>query len=108
MFTSQMKRVIETSDVLGTVEVPEGTCEVCALAEAAFDEATGRLVVKLEALLRPAGFLATERHFSADWLPANETITESVAREECHDVARETFHRWVRRVREAAPSLHAV
>ncbi len=103
-----MKRVIDTSEVLGTVEVPEGTCEVCASAEAGFDEAAGKLVVKLEAFLRPAGFLVKERHFSADWLPANETITESVAREEGHEVAREIFHRWVRKVREAAPSLHHV
>ena len=103
-----MKRILDTSEVLGTVEVPEGTCEVCVSAEAGFDEAAGRLVVKLDAFLRPAGFLAKERHFRADWLPANETVTESVAREEGHEVAREIFHRWVRRVREAAPPLHHV
>jgi hypothetical protein len=40
----------------------------------------GRLVVKLEAFLRPAGFLAKKRHFRADWLPANETVTIRRAR----------------------------
>lgn len=104
----QMKRVIDTSEVLGTVAVPEGTCELFAAADAGFDEAAGQLVVKLEAFLRPAGFLAKERHFRANWLPANETVTESVAREESGEVAREIFHRWVRRVRESAPSLHHV
>jgi hypothetical protein len=103
-----MKRVIDTSEVLGTVETPEGNCEVCASAEAGFDEPAGRLAVKLEAFLRPTGLLVKERHFRADWLPENETVTESVAREECHDVAREIFHRWVRKVREAAPQLHHV
>jgi len=102
----QMKRVIDTSEVLGTVETPEGTCEVCASADAGFDEETGRLVLKLEAFLRPTDLLAKERHFRAHWLPANESVTESVAREECHDMAREIFHRWVRKVREAAPQLH--
>jgi hypothetical protein len=101
-----MKRVLSTSEVLGTVELPEGTCEVCASADAGFDEAAGRLAVNLEAFLRPASLRAKERHFRADWLPANETITESVAREECHEVAREIFHRWARKVREAAPQLH--
>lgn len=101
-----MKRVIETSEVLGTVETPEGRCELGASSDAGFDEAAGRLVVKLEAFLRPAEFLAKERRFRAKWLPENETVTETVAREECHDVAREIFDRWVRKVREAAPRLH--
>lgn len=103
-----MNRILDTSEVLGTVETPEGTCELCVAAKAGFDESAGRLVVQLDAFLRPAGFLAKERHFRADWLPANESVTESVAREESSEVAREIFHRWVRRVRESAPALHHV
>jgi hypothetical protein len=103
-----MKRVIDKSEVLGTVEVPEGLCEVCASADAGFDEGAGRLVVQLEAFLRPAGLLVKERHFRADWLPQNATVTESVTREESGEMAREIFHRWVRKVREAAPQLHHV
>lgn len=104
----QMKRVIDTSEVLGTVETSEGTAEVCASANASFDEGKGRMTLELEAFLRPADLVAKERHFRADWLPPNETVSESVARDECHEVAREIFHRWVRRVREAAPKLHHV
>ena len=103
-----MKRVIDTSEVLGMVETPEGSSEVCASADAGYDEAAGRLVVKLEAFLRPAGLLVKERHFRTDWLPASETITESVTREESPEVAREIFHRWVRKVREAVPALHHI
>jgi hypothetical protein len=103
-----MKQIIDTSEVLGTVEGPEGRCELCAAAEASFDEGLGRLVVKLEAFLRPTDLLIKERHFRADWLPKNETVTESVAREECHEVAREIFSRWVRKVQESAPKLHHV
>jgi hypothetical protein len=103
-----MKRIIDTSEVLGMVEMPEGACELCASADASFDEATGRLVVKLEAFLRPTDLLVKERHFRAEWVPENETVTEAVAREECHELAREIFHRWVRKVREAAPQLHQV
>jgi hypothetical protein len=108
MVLLQMKRIIDTSEVLGTVEAPEGVCELCASADASFDEEAGRLVTKLEAFLRPTDLLVKGRHFRADWLPENETVAESVAREECHDVAREIFSRWVRKVREAAPKLHRV
>lgn len=101
-----MKQVIDTSEVLGTVQMEEGPCEVCVSAGATFDEAAGRLAVKLEAFLRPAGLLTKERHFRAPWLPKDEVVTEAVAREECHEVARDIFQRWVRKVREAAPGLH--
>lgn len=101
-----MKRVVDRSVVLGTVEVRKGTCEVCASADARYDEAAGRLVVKLAASLRPAGLLVKERHFHADWLPANETVTEAGALDECDAEAREIFDRWVRKVRASAPQLH--
>jgi len=108
MVLLQMKRIIDTSEALGTVEMPQGVCELCASADASYDEETARLVVKLEAFLRPTDLLVKERHFRIDWLPKNETVTESVAREECHEVAREIFQGWTRKVREAAPQLHHV
>ncbi len=104
----RMKQILDTSEVLGAVEGPEGDCEVCVTADAGFDDSAGQMVVKLDSFLRPTGLLVRERRFRAAWLPANETVTESVAREECHEVAREIFHRWVRKVREAAPALHHV
>jgi len=103
-----MKHIIDTSEVLGTVDAPEGPCEVCVAADASFDEAAGKLVVKLDAFLRPTDLLAKERHFRAAWLPKSDTVIESVAREEAHEVARGIFHRWARKVREAAPQLHNV
>jgi hypothetical protein len=102
-----MKRVIDTSEVLGTVELPNGTCEVCATACAEYDEGSSRLVVRLDSFLRTADLRAKEREFSADWLPKAEVVTESVGPEETVDFARDIFHRWVRKVREAAPSLHS-
>ena len=103
-----MKRIIDTSEVLGRADTLEGPCEVCASADASFDESSGRLVVKLDAFLRPTDLLAKERHFRAGWLPNSATVIESVAREESHEVAREIFHRWTRKVREAAPQLQQV
>jgi len=103
-----MKRVIDTSEVLGTVETPEGVSELCASAVAGFDEADGRLTMTLEAFLRPVDLRAKERHLRADWLPDSQIVTESMDPEETGEVAREIFHRWVRKVREAAPRLHPV
>jgi hypothetical protein len=100
-----MKRVIDTSEVLGTVDTPEGLCEVCAAADANYDEEASCLIVKLSAHLRTTDLRAKEKSFSADWLPKPEMLRESVGPEETVDLARDIFHRWVQKVREAAPGL---
>ena len=101
-----MKQVIDTSEVLGTLETPEGIREVCVSADAQFDEGAGRLVVKLEAFLRNTDLVSKEKRFPAGWLPKPETVRESVGPDETVELAREIFHRWVRKVRAAAPTLH--
>ncbi len=103
-----MKRVVDTIEVLGTLDQPGGACEVCATAQAEYDDPSGRLTVRTQAFLRPCDLLVKEKHFRTDWLPTNETITESVAPEETHDAARSIFHHWVRKVRDAAPELRHV
>jgi hypothetical protein len=44
-----MKRIIDTSEFLGVVDTPEGQREVCAAAEASYDEDAAKLIVKLDA-----------------------------------------------------------
>lgn len=101
-----MKRIIDTSEVLGTVELPAGPCEVCASALAAYDEEAGRVEVQLDAFLRTVDLLAPERRIAADWLPKAEIVRESADPDEAGALARDVFHRWVRKVRQAAPPLH--
>lgn len=103
-----MKRVIDTSEVLGSMELSEGNCELCATAEADYHDDTHQLIVHLDSLLRTTDLRTPERHPSAQWLPKPETICESVGLDESMDVARDIFHRWARKVRESAPSLHGV
>lgn len=104
-----MKRVIDTSEIIGTLNLADGRrCELCASAVARYDESAGRLVVELTAFLRPVGSPAKAGRLRADWLPGDQTVTESVDWGESVELARDVFHRWVRRVREAAPALHPV
>jgi hypothetical protein len=101
-----MKRVIDTSEVLGTLETPDGTCELCASADASYDDGAGRLIVRLESFLRTTTLRAKEKRVAANWLPKPETVTESTGPDDTVELARDIFHRWVKKVREAAPSLH--
>jgi hypothetical protein len=102
-----MKRIIDTSEVLGTVDLPTGSCELCAAADANYDEEMNRLLVRLTSFLRTTDLRAKEKQLSATWLPKPETLMESVGSDEALDAARDIFHRWVRKVREAAPALHS-
>ena len=101
----EMKRVTDTTKVLGTVELPQGRCEVCASADAKYDEEATRLEVKMDAFLRTTDLLTKERRFPADWLPKPETVRETVGPDETVEMAHDIFHQWVRRVRQAVPAL---
>jgi hypothetical protein len=100
-----MKRVIDTTETLGPVATPEGGLEVCAAADARYDEDSAQLQVKLNAFLRSTDLRAKEQQFVADWLPKPETVVESVGPDETAEVARDVFRRWVRKVREARPPV---
>lgn len=101
-----MKRIIDVSEVIGTVETPVGEYEVCASADANYDPDARQLVVRLESFLRSTDIRVTEKHVPAEWLPKAETITESVGSEEALALARTLFQRWVQKIRRASPSLH--
>lgn len=96
-----MKQLIETLEVMGTIESSRGPYEVCAAAAAHFDTQQHKVIVELEAFLRTTNLLVKEDHRTADWLPKAQTISESVSEEEAADAAREIFHVWVKKVRTA-------
>src|SRR5687768_1736740 len=100
-----MRRVIDTSEVLGQVDTPQGECEVCAAATASYDEEAGKLLVDLEAFLRTTDLRSKEKRLSAEWLPKPVHLRESAGPEETGEMARDIFHRWARKVRETIPAL---
>jgi hypothetical protein len=85
------------------VEVKNGRYQLCVEAEANYDEAQSLLVVQLDSFLRPADFKQGTHRLSPDWLPRKESVKESVASDEAMDVAKEIFHRWVKRVHHSNP-----
>lgn len=102
-----MKKVIDTLEVLGTVDWNGEPHELCAEADARYNGSSGKLEVRLEAFLRSTNLLVEERHVTAPWLPATQTLSEGVDPDETVDAAQDIFHGWVRKVRQSAPALHS-
>ncbi|MBI3849966.1 MAG: hypothetical protein HY298_06700 [Verrucomicrobia bacterium] len=104
MISSQMKRIISTSEIIGSFTRNDREFEVCASAEADFDEARSQLRLELDSFIRPVDIRSKEKHLVADWLPKKESLQESVSQAEAVELAKEIFHRWVGKVRQSVPS----
>jgi hypothetical protein len=98
-----MSQILSTSEILGTINLPQGECEVMATAKADYSTRSGNLVVALEACARSN---KSDEPLDATWLPDPENVAESVEPNEAGEVARDVFRSWVRKVRAAAPPIH--
>ena len=98
-----MRKVISLSEIVELLELEEGWDEVCATAEANYNEATSSLAVKLDSFVRPVDLLATERHLTPRWLHRPDTVRQTVPLDEAVPLARDIFQRWVKKVRQSIP-----
>ncbi len=98
-----MKRVISTSEIIGSFARDGREFEVCATAEADFDETSSQLQLELDSFIRPVDLRSKEKHLPTDWLPKKQNLKESVSQDEATDLAKEIFHRWVGKVRQSVP-----
>ena len=98
-----MRKLISSSEVVESVHGDGGEWEVCAVAEAAYDESDSRVVVELESFLRKASTSGEGEVRHPPWLPGKSRVTEQAPREEASQVAHDVFASWVRKVRHSIP-----
>lgn len=101
-----MKGILNSSEIIGTLQTPQGEAELCASADAEYEQGDRKLAVRLDVFARLTSIAGKEQRVSLNWLPRAQTVTENVSIEEAGEVARDIFRRWVRKIREAAPALH--
>jgi hypothetical protein len=102
-----MQNRFSTSEIVEIIIRGGKDHEVCATAEGEYDEARSELVLHLDAFQKAADIRVKEEVQRPGWLPQPQTVREKVPREEATELAREIFHRWAGRVRQAIPSLIA-
>ena len=98
-----MNKLISTSQIVDTIEFSGEEWEVCAAADATYEQSTSRVVVELESFLRKSSIGGDGEVRRVDWLPEKRCVTEHAPRIEATQVAHDVFVSWVRRVRQ---SLH--
>lgn len=98
-----MKKLLSTSQIVSNFEISGRAFEICATADASFDETPSSLLIELDSFVRPVTPQPKGDHLDAGWLPKNQTLTEHVAATEASDLARDIFHRWVQTIRESIP-----
>jgi len=98
-----MKTILSTSEIIGFLAQPENELEICATAEANFDEANSQMEVELDSFVRPVDDHSREKPVCPCWLPKKQITREIVPRSEALELARDIFHHWVGRVRQSCP-----
>ena len=100
--THTMKQILSTSEIVRNLDLEIEPKELCATAEAGYDEDESMLVIKLDAFVRQVHHTGPDICTRPDWLPKQEILREGVDPEEASDMARDIFRRWTKKVQEAA------
>jgi hypothetical protein len=96
-----MENAISISEVIGTIE--DGKIEICASADAGYDQAKERVFVSLEAFARRVSAYGDGSRIPIPWLPAREHVTNDLPREDAVPFAKDVFRSWAQKVRRAVP-----
>jgi len=96
-----MRKVLSISEIVQDLNLEAEPKELCASAEAHYDDDTAKLVVQLDAFVRQVRHAVPDVCTRPEWLPRPETLREGVAAEEASDLAREIFRRWTKKVRDS-------
>lgn len=99
-----MRRVVSSSEIVGTCEWRGQMIDVSAHSDAHYDEAAGKMLVKLMADAEPADLEFHPEWIKPDWLPAKQTVAEHLSYEEALPAAKNIFRSWSRKVRESMPA----
>ena len=102
-----MRKVLSISEIVQDLDLEAEPKELCATAEADYDERKATLIMKVDAFVRQVHHAGPDECTRPDWLPTAETLREGVSSEEASDLARDIFHRWTKKIREAA-EVHKV
>ncbi len=102
-----MRKILSTSEIVQDLDLEAEPKELCASADADYDERKSTLMIKLDAFVRQVHHAGPDVCTRPEWLPKPETLREGVGPDEASDMARDIFHRWTKKIRESAEAARA-
>ncbi len=99
-----MKKLISISEIVERLEMDDTIVDVCASADAEYDDVRGLIEVRLGCSAVRGDIRPGPAPPPPEWLPRATVVREAVPLEEASEEARSIFAHWVRQVRHAIPS----
>lgn len=99
-----MKKTFK-EEIVGTFGLGVRIYDVCATAEAEYDDSNGKLVIVLDRSLRLKDIAAPETYLETDWLPKRNRVEYRACPEEIDATVGEVFRFWVKKVSASIPRL---
>ena len=100
-----MRKVLAISEIVRDLDREAEPRELCAAADADYDDASSTLIVSLDSFVRQVRHAAPDVCTRPEWLPKGEVLREKVPVEEASDLARDIFQRWTRKVRDSGAAV---
>ena len=88
------------NEILGTIR--DGNVQVCATANADYDDAAEKISIAQDAFARDPAVGGGE-HLPKSWLPKSERVSEHLPHDEADEFVKDVFHSWVKKVRASIP-----
>lgn len=85
------------------VTIHDGSVQVCATADADYDDANEKISIALDAFTRGASITDDTAHLPQPWLPGSERVSEHLPHSEVDEFVKHVFHGWVKKVRASIP-----
>ena len=98
-----MKQIFSSNQIVGAFAKGQKEFEVCAIAEANFDEERSELVLHLDSFIQAINITSKEVQLQSDWLPKKQIVKEQVSSNEAPELARDIFHHWAKTLRQSIP-----
>lgn len=92
-----MERLISIIEIVGILDSEQ----VCAAADADYDEASQQVTIALSSFVRSPQ--PGEAALAQEWLPPRATVKEHLPRNEVSAFTKDVFASWANRVRRAIP-----
>ena len=100
---TQNRTVLDTVQIIQSIEANRQVFEVCATALASYSEDRGELAVTLDCFVRRFEMQGKDVEFRPGWLPKCDSVKMKVDLEEAPDAAKSIFGSWAKKVRATIP-----